>query len=66
MPIMNIMGPQGIQGNPGTNGTNGTNGAPGSVWYSGVGAPAGGLGVNGDFYLNTANGDVYQKVAGAW
>jgi hypothetical protein len=36
------------------------------VWHVGAGAPAGGLGVNGDFYLNSSNGDVYQKAAGVW
>lgn len=41
-------------------------GPPGSTWYSGAGAPAGGTGIDGDFYLNTTNGDVYTKAAGAW
>lgn len=37
-------------------------------WYSGDGAPASSLGVNGDFYLNIAkgNGDIYKKVDGSW
>ena len=48
------------------NGANGTNGAPGSVWYNGSGAPSGGLGINGDYYLNNVNGDVYQKSGGSW
>ena len=47
-------------------GSPGTNGANGSVWFEGTGAPAGGTGVNGDFYLNDANGDVYQKSSGTW
>ncbi|MGE5612706.1 MAG: hypothetical protein ACM3UO_00325 [Bacillota bacterium] len=39
----------------------------GSKWYSGAGAPASGLGADGDFYMNRTNGDVYgQKTAGAW
>ena len=42
-------------------GSDGADGAPGSVWRSGSGAPAGGLGIVGDWYLNTANGDVYEK-----
>lgn len=41
-------------------------GTNGSVWYSGSGAPSSGTGANGDYYLDTASGDVYQKAAGAW
>ena len=41
--------------------SDGADGAPGSVWRSGSGAPAGGLGIVGDWYLNIANGDVYEK-----
>lgn len=38
-----------------------------STWRTGSGAPASGLGNNGDMYLNTANGDVYgPKASGAW
>jgi hypothetical protein len=65
-------GAQGIQGVPGNDGNDGAPGAPGtdgtdgSTWHSGTGAPAGGLGVNGDFYLDDANGDVYVKAAGVW
>lgn len=44
----------------------GGNGANGSVWYNGTGAPSVGLGVNGDYYLNNANGDVYTKSGGSW
>jgi hypothetical protein len=35
-------------------------------WFSGSGAPSGGTGNNGDYYLNTANGAIYQKSSGAW
>jgi hypothetical protein len=55
--VGNILGPQGPPG---------AAGVVGSLWYVGVGAPAGGLGVDGDFYLNSANGDTYQKAAGVW
>ena len=41
-------------------------GNPGSVWHSGSGVPSAGLGVDGDYYLNTDNGDVYEKVGGSW
>lgn len=65
----NILGPQGIQGIQGNPGANGANGARGSLWFSGAGAPAGGLAgtVIGDWYVNTANQDVYEKTgAAAW
>jgi len=44
-----VPGPAGAPGAPGT---------PGAVWYSGAGAPAVGLGVNGDYYLNTTTDHV--------
>jgi hypothetical protein len=53
-------------GPAGPNGTNGTNGTDGSVWRNGSGAPSNSLGVNGDYYLNTANGDVYLKATGTY
>jgi hypothetical protein len=36
------------------------------MWYEGTTVPASGLGVNGDLYLRTTTGDVYQKASGAW
>jgi hypothetical protein len=38
----------------------------GSAWYDGSGAPAGGTGIDGDYYLDTDNGDVYTKSSGSW
>lgn len=38
----------------------------GSIWRSGAGAPSSGLGVNGDYYLNSTNGDVYLKSGGTY
>ena len=38
-------------------------GADGATWHSGSGAPAGSLGVVGDWYFRTSNGYVYQKTA---
>lgn len=38
----------------------------GSTWFDGAGVPSSGTGSNGDYYLNTSNGDVYRKSAGAW
>ena len=59
-------GPKGDTGDTGATGATGPAGADGAKWYSGSGAPSGALGVNGDLYLNTANGDLYQKASGTW
>jgi hypothetical protein len=56
-----IQGIQGIPGNDGLDGSDGIDGADGSVWYTGADAPEGVLGVIGDFYLDHASGDVYEK-----
>jgi hypothetical protein len=55
-----------IKGTTGTAGSNGTNGTNGSTWFSGSGAPAGGTGVNGDYYLRTDTDAIYSKAAGSW
>lgn len=52
-PVCNITGPAGA---------NGTS----STWHTGSGVPSPSLGGNTDLYLNTANGDVYQKITGTW
>jgi hypothetical protein len=53
----------GPQGPPGSAGPAGI----GSAWRQGVGSPGSGLGSNGDYYLDTATGDIYgPKTAGAW
>lgn len=44
----------------------GEDGAAGAVWRDGTGAPANGLGVNGDYYLDDATGNVYAKAAGSY
>lgn len=36
------------------------------VWFANSGVPADSLGKNGDFYLNTFNGDVYEKETSTW
>lgn len=33
---------------------------------SGSGVPGSGVGVNGDYYINTANSDIYAKSGGTW
>lgn len=38
----------------------------GALWYTDSGAPDVGDGADGDFYLRGSNGQVYQKVSGAW
>jgi len=58
--ICSILGGDGITGPAGTNGTDGTNG---SKWFSDVGDPLGSIGENGDFYLRSANGNVFEKTA---
>lgn len=41
-------------------------GGGGSVWRDGTGAPSSGLGVDGDYYLDDATGDVYLKASGSY
>lgn len=53
-------------GVPGVDGANGANGTPGTVWRTGVGPPANGLGVNGDFFLDIIFGFVYVKSGGVY
>ena len=38
----------------------------GSRIYTGAGAPDDGYGIDGDFYVDTTVGDVYNKTAGTW
>lgn len=54
------------KGDAGDDGSNGTNGTDTNRWYSGSGAPGGGLGSNDDFYLDEDSGDVYEKAGGVW
>lgn len=62
-----LIGPAGADGADGTNGTNGTNGVDGKTVLSGAGAPAGGLGVVGDFYIDTTANAIYgPKSGGGW
>jgi hypothetical protein len=42
-------------------------GASGTLWFTGAGAPAGGLADVGDLYLDSSSGDYYEKTgAAAW
>ncbi len=51
---------------PGPPGPPGSEGEDGALFFSGAGVPSAGLGVDGDLYLRTSNGDLYQKASGAW
>jgi integrin beta 8 len=60
-------GPAGDTGAAGPAGANGTNGTDGKTVRSGSGVPSSGLGVDGDFYIDTAANTIYgPKTSGAW
>lgn len=59
-------GIQGIQGATGATGPQGPQGVAGSVWRNGSGAPSNSLGVNGDYYLDTVNGNVFLRQSGTY
>jgi len=60
-------GPPGPPGPPGPTGATGATGTRGSLWYVGSGPPGTIFGqLNGDLYLNGANGDVWELIAGTW
>jgi hypothetical protein len=60
-------GASGQNGTDGADGTNGTDGANGKTVLSGSGAPAAGLGTNGDFYIDTDFQEIYgPKTGGGW
>jgi hypothetical protein len=59
-------GDQGTTGSAGLDGSAGAAGADGNTHYVGNGAPAGGLGSDGDIYTDADNGDIYEKVTGSW
>lgn len=47
------------------NGRSGS-GTNGSWWWAGTGTPPLGLGNDGDFYLNEATADIYNRTTGVW
>lgn len=60
-------GPAGADGADGANGLPGANGADGKTVLNGSGAPGAGLGVDGDFYIDTTANAIYgPKTGGAW
>ena len=59
--------PTSLVGPAGSNGSNGTNGTNGLSILNGNGAPGSGIGVYGDFYIDTAGNDIYgPKTSGGW
>ena len=60
-------GAAGAAGAAGDDGAPGAAGADGKTVRNGTGAPSSGLGVDGDFYIDTAADTIYgPKTAGAW
>ncbi len=38
----------------------------GTNWFNGSGVPSGGVGANGNYYLDDATGNIYLKTSGTW
>jgi hypothetical protein len=55
-----------IKGADGSDGVDGVDGYSGSIWYSDSGVAPSEWGVDGDYYLDLSNGDVYKKNSGSW
>lgn len=65
--LLSLKGDKGDKGDTGNQGTQGNPGADGKTIRYGTTAPANGLGVDGDFYINTATNFIYgPKAAGVW
>lgn len=50
----------------GADGNDGNDGADGNMWFDGVGDPGPPAANDGDYYLDTSTGDVYQLILGVW
>lgn len=62
-----LTGATGATGPQGAAGTNGINGINGTAVLNGTTAPTSAIGVNGDFYINTATNLLYgPKAGGTW
>ena len=60
-------GPEGPEGPEGPQGDPGNDGSDGNTILNGSGAPGGGVGVDGDFYIDTTNDEIYgPKTGGVW
>jgi hypothetical protein len=59
-----------IGGGSSTQGPQGEPGKPGTTWYNGASVPSNGVGIDGDYYLQTVatpyNVLIYYKVLGSW
>lgn len=65
--VGNLTGPAGATGPAGSTGPQGPTGPSGEKWFTGSGAPSGATGSQNDWYLDSANGDYYEKTgASAW
>ena len=64
--LQGLQGPQGEQGPQGLAGNDGANGIDGATWYYGSGTPNVETGVHSDYYLDTDNGNIYQKQSVTW
>ena len=63
--IKGATGGTGATGSPGKDGADGEDGADGATWLFGTAAPTN-QGKDGDFFLNTATFDIYNKASGTW
>lgn len=65
--VLIALGAVGSVGGGGTVGPPGPAGTPGEVWYTGAGAPPAATGIVGDWWLDSATGDYYDKTGtSAW
>lgn len=64
--LEDLRGETGPAGESGENGKDGKDGKDGSLWYTGIGAPSGALGEAGDYYLDFADGGIYEKEGNGW
>jgi len=58
-----LTGSSGADGADGLNGTDGADGVDGTYWYTDYGVPDDTFGRVGDLYLDTDNGDVYERIS---
>lgn len=61
-----VSGSNGRDGINGIDGNDGLDGQDGATILNGSGVPSAGTGSDGDYYLDTASNDFYEKAAGAW
>lgn len=47
-------------------GNDSADGQNSTKWYTGSSGPANSVGLDGDLYLNTSNGDIFRKTSGSW